>query len=114
MRLAALFALQPYAIGSDLSGVDSGGYGEGTPLLDQSLRLRHNQYDVDYILSTIRGTPFEPQAIPLALGLLAGPEFVSSEASAVVAGRLRQFHSNNEGEDAYIAYCLDRILGQRR
>ena len=110
LRLAALYALQPYALGDDLSGVQGIGFGLPAPVLAQSLRFRDNAYDVDYVLSSVRRSGFEAKAASLLLGLLAAPQFIDSDVSVTIATKLQHLHAPTKGEDAFISYSTKKIL----
>ena len=114
LRLAALFALQPYALGNDLSGLDDVGFGLPTPMVSQSLRIRRNSYDVEYVLSAVKSSGFEAKAASLLLGVLSAPQFVDSGYSADVARKLQNLRSPIEVENAFMSDCIKKILSSER
>lgn len=114
LRLAALFALQPYALGDDLSGRDDVGFGLPTPMVSQSLRLKRNSYNVEYVLSAAKRSGFEAKAASLLLGVLSAPQFVDSGYSADVARKLQNLRSPTEVENAFMSYCIQKILNSAR
>lgn len=112
--LSALFALQPYALGKDLSGEDDFGFGAPTPIVAQSLRLRQNSYDAEYVLEAIRSSGFEARAASLLLGVLSAPQFIDSKKSVSVANKLKNLRSPIDGENILMDYYIKKIVGNSR
>ena len=110
LKLAALFALQPDALGDDLSGFDGNEFRKTTPIRAEYLRHRRNEYDVDYVLSAIKSGNFESKTASLLLSLLSAPQFVNKVDSFIIVSKLNHRHTPTQQENAFISYYTEKIL----